>query len=128
MSRVNQEDFKLRGGRHGPQFILDSITQAGAAVPNPFIVTTETPPLLILGATGAINLRMPPSSTVNKGMTFYIHNNGGGAITVLTDGGVAFAQAIAIAANQTAMIFCTGDATANLGWKALVAAGTQTSP
>jgi hypothetical protein len=128
MSRVNMEDFKLRGGRHGPGFYLDSINLAGAAVPSPLVLTPDMPPLLLLAPTGATNLRMPTSSLPLRGLTFFVVNSGSAAITPQTDGGAAFATALSIAAGQTGILICTGSTTQNLAWAGMSAAGTQTSP
>jgi hypothetical protein len=95
---------------------------------NGFAIPADSPPLLLLNPAGAVNILMPASTLARAGLRFTIVNLSGSTITIQTDGGAAFASAIAIATTQMAELVCTGNTTANLGWRALVAAGTQTSP
>lgn len=123
--RNNIEDVKIRGGRHSAGFYLDSVALVPA---DNYQITVEHPPLLLLTPAGAIDVLMPTSNALRAGLTFIIVNLSANTITLKTDGDAAFAAAIAIASTQTAIVVCTGSATQNVGWRALTAAGTQTSP
>lgn len=112
MSRINLEDNKTYGLRLGPGTVFESATTNGATT-----LTANSPPLIFLGAAGALNL--PPSSgpgAAAKGTVIVLANLTGGAIAVQTNGGAAFATAISVAANGGARVVCTGSTTANLGW------------
>lgn len=88
------------------------------------IIDANMPPLLIMAPAGAIDILMPASTAALKGLTFVMMNNSANAITLKTSGDAAFTTAIALAANETTMVICTGSATAALGWRAV---GTASS-
>lgn len=88
----------------------------------------DAPPLLLMTPGGAIDLLMPTSSEALKGLTFLMVNLSANAITLKTDGDAAFTAAIVVAATQATWVVCTGSTTQVVGWRALSAAGTQTSP
>jgi len=87
-------------------------------------ISADDPPLLIASPAGAIDLLMPVSNDVNQGLMFLICNNSASAITLKTSADAAFTTAIALAANETTLVVCTGHATAALGWRAI---GTASS-
>lgn len=88
------------------------------------VITADDPPLLIASPAGAIDLLMPASNAANQGLLFLIVNNSANAITLKTSADAAFTTAIALAANETTLVVCTGHATAALGWQAV---GTASS-
>lgn len=88
------------------------------------VITADDPPLLIASPAGAIDLLMPASNAQNQGLMFLIVNNSANAITLKTSADAAFTTAIALAANETTLVVCTGHATAALGWQAV---GTASS-
>jgi|SRR5262245_51012547 len=87
-------------------------------------VDSDAPPLLIVRPAGAINLLMPTSSADTKGLTFHIVNASANAVTLQTAAGAGFTTAIVLAANETTIVFCTGNASQPLGWQAV---GTASS-
>lgn len=87
-------------------------------------ISADDPPLLIASPAGAVDLLMPVSNDVNQGLTFLIMNNSANAITLKTSADAAFTTAIVLAANETTLVTCTGNATAALGWRAI---GTASS-
>jgi hypothetical protein len=93
-------------------------------------IDSDAPTLLIMRPAGAVSLKMPAVSTTPKGLAFFIINKSAFVITLQTAAGGAFTNAIAIAANQSGWVVCTGDTSSAdaLGWYAHVSAGTQTSP
>lgn len=102
---------------------------AAAIIPaDNYVLDIDTPPLLLLTPAGAIDILMPTSSDARKGVTFIMVNLSANTITLKTDGDAAFTAAIAIASTQSAIVVCTGSATQVVGWRAITAAGTQTSP
>lgn len=82
------------------------------------------PPLVIMAPAGAIDVLMPVSNDANKGRWFIIQNASGNAITLKTSADAAFTTAIVLAANESTLVWCTGNATAALGWAAI---GTASS-
>lgn len=82
----------------------------------------ESPPLIFLNPAGAVDLLMPASTVARKGLTFIICNLSASVITLKTSGDVAFATTIALAAGVATIVVCTGNTTANLGWRALALA------
>ena len=88
------------------------------------VINADDPPLLIMAPAGAIDILMPVSNAANKGLCFLICNNSANAITLKTSADAAFTTAIALAANETTLVVCTGHATAALGWRAI---GTASS-
>lgn len=87
-------------------------------------ISADDPPLLIVSPAGAIDLLMPASNAANQGLMFLICNNSANAVTLKTSADAAFTTAIVLAANETTLVVCTGDATAALGWRAI---GTASS-
>lgn len=88
-----------------------------------FALDANMPPLIILDAAGAIDVLMP-AATGNKGLCFFISNISGSTITFKTSGDAAFTTAIVLAAGESAWFFCTGSATAALGWRAIATAAS----
>lgn len=88
------------------------------------VITADDPPLLIASPAGAIDLLLPISNAANQGLMFLIVNNSANAITLKSSLDAAFTTAIALAANETTLVVCTGHATAALGWQAI---GTASS-
>lgn len=125
MSRLNMEDVRFRNCRVGKGRYHESATFVPATG---FQITVDHPPVLFLNPAGAVNILMPTSNAARQGLRFTIVNLSANTITLQTDGGAAFTAAIAIAATQMAEVICTGNTTQNVGWRAMTAAGTQTSP
>ncbi len=88
-----------------------------------FAIDADMPPWLILDPAGAIDVLMPAAAG-NKGLTFVITNISANTITLKTSGDAAFTTAISIATMETAIVFCTGHATAALGWRSIATAAS----
>lgn len=125
MSRVNESDARTYRPRLEAGVRLGTMEHIPA---DNFILSADAPTVQIMNPAGAIDVLMPPSNAANKGLLFIIMNVSANTITLKTDGDAAFTQAIAVAAQQTSYVICTGSATAASGWRAQTAAGTQTSP
>ena len=123
--RTNVEGNRQREVKFGPGFQLRSMSLVPA---DNFQITVDMPPLIFATPAGAIDMLMPTSNDARKGMMFIIVNLSANTITLKTDGDAAFTAAIAIASTQMAVVVCTGSATQAVGWRAMTAAGTQTSP
>ena len=125
MARINLDDVKIVGGRHGAGKTFESMTFVNA---DNAVLSANAPPLVFLNPAGAVDLLMPTSNAARQGLMFIIVNLSANTVTLKTDGDAAFTAAIAIAATQMAIVVCTGSSTQVVGWRAMVAAGTQTSP
>lgn len=125
MARMLIEGTRFRDNRWGRGQLFESMTFVPASG---YVLPANSPPLLFLNPVGAANILMPTSGPLTAGLQFTIVNRGGGSITLQTDGGAGFTAAIVITNTQMAKVICTGLATQALGWAAMVAAGTQTSP
>ena len=118
--RANQEGNRIRDVRFGPGMVSDTLD---AVVVTNYQIDPNGPSLLFLAPAGAINVRLPAASgagSAYKGQTFEIVNNGAGAITLQTSGGAGFATAITVAVGKATKVYCTGNATANLGWAGMI--------
>lgn len=82
------------------------------------VLTANDPPLLIMNPAGAIDVLMP-AATGNAGLVFFMSNVSANAITLKTSADAAFATAIVLAAGESAIVWCTGSSTANLGWRSI---------
>lgn len=121
MSKINLEFNRLF------KPMIESGWRAKAKVWTPAdndVISADDPPLLIASPAGAIDLLMPVSNDANQGLMFLICNNSANAITLKTSADAAFTTAIVLAANETTLVVCTGNATAALGWRAI---GTASS-
>lgn len=87
-------------------------------------IGTDDPPLQIMAPAGAVNVKLPASDSTTQGLMFMLVNNSANAITMQTSGGAGFTTAIVLAANESTLAVCTGNATAALGWQAI---GTASS-
>jgi hypothetical protein len=125
MGRMNIEGARMRDIRIGKGLIMESATFVPA---DNFVLTVDHPSLLFLNPAGAIDVLMPTSSAARQGLRYTIVNLSANTITLKTDGDAAFTAAIAIASTQMCEVVCTGSATQAAGWRAMTAAGTQTSP
>ena len=121
MSRVNIEGARIADLFVERGFRLNSLDWVPA---NGEAVGDSAPPFLILNPAGAINLLMPASTALRKGLVFFIANPSGSTVTLQTSGGAGFATAIVLLTIECTIAFCTGHATANLGWRAV---GTASS-
>lgn len=121
MSRVNESDSKVYYPFIQQGWRLQSMQWTPA---DAYVLDPDAPPLLIMTPAGAIAVRMPTSSPDIKGLMFLICNASANAITLQTDGGAGFTTAIVLAANETTLVVCTGDATQAVGWRAI---GTASS-
>lgn len=125
MSRLNMEDVRLRRCRVGVGRIHECLSYIPA---DNWALPADAPPVVMLTPAGAVDVLMPTSNQARQGLRFTIINLSANTITLKTDGDAAFTSAIAIVAGQMAEVICTGSATQALGWRAMTAAGTQTSP
>lgn len=120
MSRINTE------GNRAADFLIERgwklANQRWVPADNA-VINVNMPPMLIMEPAGAIDILMPVAAG-NAGLMFLMVNNSANAITLKTSGDAAFTTAIALAANETTLVVCTGSATAALGW---VAVGTASS-
>jgi hypothetical protein len=89
-------------------------------------ILVDHPSTMFLNPAGAVNVQLP-LETGNQGLGFLLFNLSANAITLVNSAGNAFTVPLALAANQAGLFMCTGLA-ALTGWRAFVAAGTQTSP
>ncbi len=116
MSRVNLEGMRLADFVVERGFRLRS--QEWVPADNA-VIDANMPTLLIMNPAGAIDILMPPSNDANKGLCFFMSNPSANAITLKTSADAAFTTAIVLAAGESAWVFCTGSATAALGWRAI---------
>jgi hypothetical protein len=105
----------------GPQWKLQSVEWVPA---DNAVLDPNSPPMVIVNPAGAIDILMPASTEARKGLMFLIVNASANAVTLKTSADAAFTTAIVLAANESTLVFCTGSATAALGWRAL---GTASS-
>lgn len=119
--RSNQE-----GNRMGDFYIEKGLRLASMEwVPaDNALLPADAPPLQIMNPGGAVDILMPESTAARKGLTFMISNVSASTITLKTSADAAFTTAIAIAAGETTIVFCTGSATAALGWRAIATAAS----
>lgn len=121
MSKINLEFNRLfnavveAGWKLKPEVWVPA---SGAAI------DAQAPPLQIMAPAGAVNVLLPVSNAANQGLMFFLVNNSGNAITMQSSGGAGFTTAIVLAANESTLVVCTGNATAALGWQAI---GTASS-
>lgn len=125
MTVSNREGGNLFKNRLGAGSLLQSMTFVAT---DNLPISFDMPPLLFLNPAGAIDILMPAVTAADIGKFFLIVNLSANAITLKTSADAAFTAAIVIASTQMALVVCTGSATAALGWRAMTAAGTQTSP
>lgn len=125
MARQNIEGCRLRDIRIGKGLIYEALTYVPA---DNWPLPADAPSLVFLNPAGAVDILMPTSTAARQGLSFKIVNLSANTITLKTDGDAAFTAAIAIASTQMAEVVCTGNTTQNVGWRAMTAAGTQTSP
>lgn len=88
------------------------------------VLSSNSPFLQIMDPAGAIDVLMPVSNAGNRGLAFIIGNISANAITLKTSGDAAFTTAIVIAGGESTLVYCTGHATAALGWRALATAAS----
>lgn len=121
MSKVNMEFSRLfrtiieAGWRLKPKVWVPA---------NNDTIGADDPPLQIMAPAGAVAVRLPISNADNQGLMFLLVNNSANAITMNTSAGAGFTTAIVLAANESTLVVCTGNATAALGWQAI---GTASS-
>lgn len=119
MSRLNMEGDRLanfvleRGLQLQPQ---EWVPASGDAI------DINMPPFLLMNPAGAVNIKMPTSNPLRKGIMFLVVNESGSTITFQTDGGAGFTTAITVATTKAAILICTGSATQALGWRQLAGA------
>lgn len=80
------------------------------------------PPYVELNPAGAVDVLMPASTAAIEGMMFLLSNISANTVTLKTSADAAFTTAISIATLENTIVFCTGSATAALGWRALATA------
>lgn len=115
MSRVNLEGLRTRDILYGPGFRLQSTSIVPA---DNYALSIETPPLVFLNPAGAIDLLMPESTAVRRGIIFIFVNLSGNVVTLKTNGDAAFTTAVTVAATAATRVVCTGDTSQVLGWRA----------
>lgn len=115
MSRINLEGMKLA------DFVIERgykmATQEWVPADNE-VISVNMPPLLIMAPAGNIDILMPAAAG-NKGLTFHMTNNSANTITLKTSADAAFTTAIVLAAQESAIVWCSGSATAALGWRSI---------
>jgi len=113
MSRVNLEGLRTRDIRYGPgfQFQSEIVTPTTG-----FVVDPNAPPMLMMNPGGAVNVRLPTSTDLRRGLAFIFVNLSGNVITLQTDGGAGFTTAVTVAANGATRVVCTGNTSQVLGW------------
>lgn len=83
-----------------------------------FAIDEDMPTWLILDPAGAVDVLLPESTAARKGLGFFITNISASTITLKSSGDAAFTTAISLATMESTWVFCTGHATAALGWRA----------
>lgn len=121
MSRLNLEDNKLYAPTIETLFKLRTIELVPA---DNHVFDADYPPLVIMNPAGAVDVLMPASSDTLKGVCYLISNVSANAITLKTSADAAFTTAIVLAGGESAWVFCTGSATAALGWRAIATAAS----
>lgn len=121
MGRSNGEDQKFYNPRIESGWKLGSMEWV--PVDNE-VFDADSPPLVFLNPAGAVDVLMPAVTPDMKGLTFLFSNVSGNAVTLKTSADAAFATAIVLAAGESALVFCTGSGTANLGWRACATASS----
>lgn len=116
MSRINLEGYRAADLliERGQRVHVQEWVPANNAVIDP-----NMPPYLIMAPAGAVNILMPAATQATKGLWFLMTNNSANVITLQTSAGAGFTTAITLAAQQTRLVICTGNATAALGWRAI---------
>lgn len=87
------------------------------------VIDPNSPFWLIMNPGGAIDILMPAADG-KKGLVFLMSNVSANAITLKTSADAAFTTAIVLAGGESAFVFCTGSATAALGWRAIATAAS----
>lgn len=110
------------------QKIFDSILSGGnrfqmaTIIPaDNYALPIDSPPFLLLNPAGAVDVLLPAAAG-NAGKFFIVFNISASTITFKTSDDAAFTTAIALATLEGTILFCTGSATAALGWRALATA------
>lgn len=121
MSRMNHEDNKF----YNPLICCGLRLQSMSFVPaDNAVIDPDSPPMIIMDPAGAVDVLMPEATEARKGLTFLMVNVSANAITLKTSGDAAFTTAIVIAGGESTLVFCTGSATAALGWRACATAAS----
>lgn len=115
MSRINLEGLRARDIRHGPGFQYQSMTITNA---DNYQLDINAPTLIFLNPAGAVDLLMPDSTALRKGIIFIFVNLSGNVVTLKTSADAAFTTAITVAATSATRVVCTGDTSLVLGWRA----------
>lgn len=89
-----------------------------------FPIPVNSPPYIELNPAGAVDVLLPAADG-NEGLMFLISNISGSTITIKSSGDVAFTTTIVLLTLESVIVFCTGSATAALGWRAF-ATGAST--
>ncbi len=113
MSRINLEGLRARDIRHGPGFQFQSMTLVNA---DNYQLDINAPTLVFLNPGGAVDLLMPDSTAVRKGIVFIFCNLSGSVVTFKTSADVALSPAATLAANGATRLVCTGSTTLASGW------------
>lgn len=121
MGRVNSEDAKFYGGRIENGLYLGSMTWVPA---DNEALDPDAPTLIFLDPAGAVDVLMPAVTPEMKGLAFLMSNISANAVTLKTSADAAFTTAIVLAGGESAWVFCTGSATAALGWRATATAAS----
>lgn len=113
MSRINLSDALIRGLRIGPEMRFR--TELSVQADN-FMVDPLSPPMIFLNPAGAIDVLMPLSTELRKGLIFIFVNLSANIVTLKTNADVAFTTPITVAANGATRVVCTGSSSNSLGW------------
>lgn len=117
MARINLEGLRARDIRHGPGFQFQSMTVVNA---DNMLLDINAPTLIFLNPAGAVDLLLPDSTAVRKGIVFIFVNLSANIVTLKTSGDAVMVPAITVAAAAAGAgatrIVCTGSTTLNAGW------------
>lgn len=82
------------------------------------------PTYVEMNPAGAVDVLMPAVTTDGTmiGLMFLLSNISASTITLKTSADAAFTTAIVLLAGENCWVFCTGSATAALGWRATATA------
>jgi hypothetical protein len=85
-----------------------------------YLLDINAPPMIFLNPAGAVDLLMPDSTVLRKGIIFIFVNLSANIVTLKTSADAAFTTAItvpAVAATGATRVVCTGDTSLPLGWR-----------
>lgn len=114
MARINLEGLRTRDIRHGPGFQFQNAVVVNA---DNYALNADAPPMIFLNPAGAVDLLMPESTLIRRGLVFIFVNLSANIVTLKTNVDAAFTTAITVAANGGQRVVCTGDTSQPVGWR-----------